>query len=217
MKTNYLKAIPAAIAFALLGMSSQVNAAAYVQCKGDTNGDAVVDQNKVKGVSTDNIRCMHLSSGDGFVKMADGRLQYMFGYADLTGVSEAGAIDAGNTSFIQKTVDVDIILTTYGLARRDFDLFHQIAWKNLILDESQNIKNPTTKRARAIKQLNANHKMTLTGTPIENRLSELWSMEDFLNPGYLGNRTKFHKNFALPIEKYNNRRKLDQLKKLIDP
>ena len=95
MKTNYLKAIPAAIAFALLGMSSQVNAAAFVQCKGDTDGDAVVDQNKIKGVSTDNIRCMHLSSGDGYVKMADGRVQYMFGYANLTGVAEIDAIEAG--------------------------------------------------------------------------------------------------------------------------
>jgi FtsP/CotA-like multicopper oxidase with cupredoxin domain len=100
MKTNYLKLLPAAIVLALLGMSCEVNAAAFVQCYGEKNGngpkpnysDAVPDTN---GNKNDNLKCMHLSAGDGFIKMADGRLQYMFGFADMTGTPEADAIDAG--------------------------------------------------------------------------------------------------------------------------
>ena len=91
MKINYLKAIPAAVALALIGLSCEVNAAAYVQCPEDgKKSDAVV-----KGNAPDNLKCMHLSSGDGFVRMADGREQYMFGYGDLTGTAEKDAIDVG--------------------------------------------------------------------------------------------------------------------------
>lgn len=124
MKTNYLKAIPAAIAFALLGMSSQVNAAAFVQCDNDSNKDSDA---LVKDVPANaGQKCMHLSSGDGFVKMADGRLQYMFGYGDLTGIPEKDAIDAGIllASYPAPTIELDqgdefrLTLTNVGMIMR---------------------------------------------------------------------------------------------------
>ncbi len=122
----------------------------------------------------------------------------------------------GNT-FINRIQKYDVVITTYGIIRRDQDLFIKIAWDNLILDESQNIKNPNSLQTQAIKKLIANHRIALSGTPIENRLSELWSLEDFLNPGFLDKRTVFHKMFALPIEKYNNQDQRNRLKKLIEP
>ena len=124
MKTNYLKVIPAAITLALLGMSSQVSAAAYVQCPGDSNKDSdAVVKDLPKNA---NLKCMHLSSGDGFVRMADGREQYMFGYADLTGVAEADAIDAGilAASFPAPAIELDegddfyLTLTNVGMIMR---------------------------------------------------------------------------------------------------
>ena len=86
-----------------------------------------------------------------------------------------------------------------------------------MIDEAQNIKNESAKQTQAIKKLDANYKIALTGTPVENRLSELWSIMEFLNPGYLGSGTEFHKNFALPIERYHNVEKAEALKRLTQP
>lgn len=124
MKNNYLKAIPAAVVFALMGISSQVNAAAFVQCPGDSNKD---NDAVVKDIPKNaNLKCMHLSSGDGFVKMADGRVQYMFGYGNLTGIPEADAIDAGilAASYPAPTIELDqgdeffLTLTNVGMIMR---------------------------------------------------------------------------------------------------
>lgn len=94
LKFGYSRALPAAVLCVLLntGPAGDAHAAAYVQCPGDNNGDAIVDRG---GQQFERVRCMHLSSGDGFIKMADGRLQYMFGFGDLTGIPEDQAIDAG--------------------------------------------------------------------------------------------------------------------------
>lgn len=89
---HYLSVLPAFVMLAVMGSISESHAAAFVQCPGDTNGDAVIDKN---GKRWENTRCMHLSSGDGFVKMADGRLQYIFGYADLTGIPESQSLQQG--------------------------------------------------------------------------------------------------------------------------
>ncbi len=120
-------------------------------------------------------------------------------------------------NFFNRMQNVDVILTTYGLIRRDQDQFIKIAWDNVILDESQNIKNPLSLQTQAVKKLIANRRIALSGTPIENRLSELWSLEDFLNPGFLDKRSIFHKMFALPIEKYNDQDQRKRLKKLVEP
>jgi SNF2 family DNA or RNA helicase len=111
----------------------------------------------------------------------------------------------------------DIVITTYALALRDQEHLAPIEWEYVVLDEAQNIKNETAKQTQAIKKLNGKHKIALTGTPVENRLSELWSIMEFLNPGYLGSGKDFRSNFAIPIEKYRNAERAEMLKRVIQP
>jgi SNF2 family DNA or RNA helicase len=87
----------------------------------------------------------------------------------------------------------------------------------VILDEAQNIKNPSTQQAQAARKLRAAHRVALTGTPIENRLAELWSLFQFLNPGYLGSQEAFRANFARPIERLQDPQAAQQLKALVGP
>jgi SNF2 family DNA or RNA helicase len=110
-----------------------------------------------------------------------------------------------------------MILTSYALVRRDFETLKQIDWFGIILDEAQNIKNPETRQTQAIRQLRAGFRIALTGTPVENRLSELWSIMHFLNPGYLGPRQGFRKQFGAPIERYGDEGATHQLRKMTTP
>jgi len=110
-----------------------------------------------------------------------------------------------------------IVLTTYALARRDREFLSEIEWANVILDEAQNIKNPFSQQARAIRHFKAKYRVALTGTPIENRLSELWSIFEFLNPGFLGSLKNFKTKIALPIERYKDLEATSKLKKLSGP
>jgi len=119
--------------------------------------------------------------------------------------------------FLSDALEYDLIITTYGLAYRDEETLTQIEWNGVMLDEAQNIKNYFTKQSQAIRKLQSNYRVALTGTPVENRLSDLWSIMDFLNPGYLGSATKFRKKFALPIERYNDKEASIQLKNIIKP
>ncbi len=111
----------------------------------------------------------------------------------------------------------DVVITTYSLTHRDEETLSRIEWDCIVLDEAQNIKNNAAKQTQAIKRLAAKHKIALTGTPVENRLSELWSIMDFLNKGYLGTAKEFHTKFALPIEKYRNPYRAGALKRLVQP
>jgi SNF2 family DNA or RNA helicase len=90
-------------------------------------------------------------------------------------------------------------------------------WQGVVLDEAQNVKNATTKQAQAARALTADFRVALTGTPVENRLSELWSIMEFLNPGYLGPADRFRKNFAMPIERGNDAGSKAQLRTLVQP
>ncbi|MGE6630306.1 DEAD/DEAH box helicase [Bacillus sp. NPDC077027] len=111
----------------------------------------------------------------------------------------------------------DIVLTSYGLAHSDREELTSAQWSTICLDEAQNIKNAHTKQSRAIRQLKGQHHIALSGTPMENRLTELWSIFDFMNKGYLGSLTNFHKKFVLPIEKDREEKRIHQLQKLIKP
>lgn len=113
--------------------------------------------------------------------------------------------------------DADVILTSYALAQLDEEELNTQLWDAIILDEAQNIKNPHTKQSRAVRNLRANHKIALTGTPMENRLSELWSIFDFLNHGYLGSLPQFQRRFVTPIEKDRDEMKIQQVQRLIAP
>lgn len=111
----------------------------------------------------------------------------------------------------------DVVLTTYGLSHLDFEELSSLKWEAIILDEAQNIKNAATKQSRAIRKLKGYHHIALTGTPMENRLTELWSIFDFINKGYLGSLTRFQQRFVLPIERQDNKEKIQELQKLIRP
>ncbi len=120
-------------------------------------------------------------------------------------------------AFKQLCREQDIVITSFGLARKDAKLFNDIHWHRVVLDEAQNIKNPKAALTKAILKFNANHRLALTGTPVENRLLDLWSIFNFLNPGYLGNPTQFRRGFEIPIQKENNQRQAQTLKKLVEP
>ncbi len=111
----------------------------------------------------------------------------------------------------------DMVITSFSLARRDADLFNSVSWHRIVLDEAQNIKNPKAAQTKAILKLSARHRLALTGTPIENRLLDLWSIFNFLNPGYLGKESQFRKNFELPIQRNSDRTQSTVLKKLVEP
>lgn len=111
----------------------------------------------------------------------------------------------------------DVVITSYQLAVRDDVLFHQVTWNGLILDEAQHIKNVETKQRRVIKGIKATHRLALTGTPIENRLRELWSLLDVLNPTYLGSFQDFQSRFMKPIERERDDQQLMKLQRLIHP
>ncbi len=120
-------------------------------------------------------------------------------------------------AFSETVSERDVVLTSYGLIPRDFPALRQIDWDGVILDESQNIKNPDTKRARAARSLPASYRVALTGTPVENHVGELWSLMDFLNPGLLGNRSTFRREFFRPIQMYADHEQSERLRSLTSP
>jgi len=110
-----------------------------------------------------------------------------------------------------------LIITSYPLIYRDAKEIQSIKWQGVVLDEAQNIKNSEAKQSQAVRQIEASFKIALTGTPVENRLQELWSILEFLNPGYLGQRNFFQRRFAIPIEKYGDKESLQNLRNLVQP
>ncbi len=113
--------------------------------------------------------------------------------------------------------DYDVIITSYALIRRDIDFYEKQNFDLCIIDEAQYIKNPTSLNAQSVKDIKAKNKFAMTGTPIENSLTELWSIFDFVMPGYLKTHGKFAKEFETPIVKEKNERALQELLKLIRP
>ena len=111
----------------------------------------------------------------------------------------------------------DLVLTSYPLVRRDGETLQAVPWRGVILDEAQNIKNPGAQQTQAIRRLPGGFRFALTGTPVENRLAELWSIMHFLNPGYLGTREHFRQNYAIPIERYGEEAPGRQLRALVSP
>lgn len=111
----------------------------------------------------------------------------------------------------------DILLTSYDLLKRDVDCYQDILFQNTIIDEAQNIKNYTTQAAKAVKTINSVQRFALTGTPIENSLSELWSIFDFLMPGILNSNKQFRTKYEQPITSNQDERVSARLRKMIRP
>ena len=128
-----------------------------------------------------------------------------------------GAQREQGKTFAKAVKDKHLVITSYSLVHRDLKTLSGIDWQGIVLDEAQNIKNPTAKQSRAVREIPAGFRIALTGTPVENRLTELWSILDFLNPGFLGDRNFFQKRFAAPIEKYGDRESLNVLRSLTQP
>jgi len=135
---------------------------------------------------------------------------------DLKVVSVYGTADA-RKSLIETCQNYDLLITSYDYIRRDVDLYKDIKFHYIVLDEAQYIKNQSTKSAQTVKELVGIHKLALTGTPIENSLAELWSIFDFLMPGYLFPYAYFAREYERPIVKDQDEQKQAQLKKLISP
>ena len=110
-----------------------------------------------------------------------------------------------------------VMLTTYGTVSSDAELLSKINFASIVLDEAQNIKNMQTLQSRAIRKLNGQHHIALTGTPVENRLSELWAIFDFIHKGYLGSFGRFSENYILPIERDDSDKHKQILRAKIQP
>ena len=110
-----------------------------------------------------------------------------------------------------------VAVTTYGLLRRDADLLAEVDWDVVVLDEAQQIKNPAARTARSARRLTAASRVALTGTPVENRLSELWSIMEFANPGLLGRFAQFRERFAVPVERWRDPDAAAQLRRIVAP
>jgi hypothetical protein len=123
----------------------------------------------------------------------------------------------GDDSLFETDPERQLVITTYGLLPRDLEHLGDVEWSTVVLDEAQMVKNPNTKAARAVRQLRAGQKLALTGTPVENRLSELWSILDAVNPGLLGSLTKFRERFGTPIERHGDEVAAARLRHLTQP
>ncbi len=131
-------------------------------------------------------------------------------------------------TFLNVASESDIVITTYSLAYRDEALFSKVNWARIALDEAQNIKNLGAKQTQAVRRIAQSqmadaanpfrcHRLALTGTPLENRLEELWSIFEFLNPGYLGTISEFRSRFILPIERFRDKQAAQALSELVRP
>lgn len=118
---------------------------------------------------------------------------------------------------IKKVKDLDIVITSYALMRRDIENYIDIKFKYCFIDEAQNIKNANSLNAKSVKAIKSKSYFALTGTPIENSLGELWSIFDFIMPGYLFNKGKFSKKYEIPIAKSKDKRVLKELNRRIKP
>lgn len=111
----------------------------------------------------------------------------------------------------------DLVITTYPLAARDADALREVRWDRVVLDEAQNVKNSRSRQAQAVRGLSARQRIALTGTPVENRLAELWSILDFANPGMLGPLSTFRARFAVPIERDGDTEAAGRLRRVTGP
>ncbi|OYX93190.1 MAG: helicase SNF2, partial [Sphingobacteriia bacterium 35-40-5] len=118
---------------------------------------------------------------------------------------------------VERFTAYDIVFTTYGICRVDIESLKTFYFNYIILDESQNIKNPSSKSFKAVKALKSKHKLILSGTPVENTVNDLWTQMSFINPGLLGSQSLFYSEFVIPIEKKKDEEKAARLQALIKP
>ncbi|MCI5082723.1 MAG: SNF2-related protein, partial [Saprospiraceae bacterium] len=118
---------------------------------------------------------------------------------------------------LEPLAEADVLITTYGVVRSETAKLQKMKWQAVVIDEAQNIKNPKTAQTKAVKKMKAPVKIAMSGTPVENRLSEYWSIFDFSNTKYLGTLSKFKDEFARPIEQERDQEQLDRFRKITSP
>jgi non-specific serine/threonine protein kinase len=128
-----------------------------------------------------------------------------------------GSDRARGEEFDQAVADADLVVTTYAIAARDVEALREVPWRRVVLDEAQAIKNAATRQAQAVRSLAARQRIAVTGTPVENRLADLWSILDATNPGILGSAAAFTRRFAVPIERHGDEDAADRLRTLTRP
>jgi superfamily II DNA or RNA helicase len=127
----------------------------------------------------------------------------------------AGRADAA--AFADEALRHDVVITTYALVARDEESLAAVDWAGVVADEAQNLKNPATRHAQAIRRLPGGYRIAMTGTPVENHLGDLHSLFQFLNPGFLGSAEEFRRRYALPIERYRDEEAVARLRRQIGP
>lgn len=120
-------------------------------------------------------------------------------------------------SFAKEALKHDLVISSYSLLDRDKQLFLDVPWSGIILDEAQNIKNSEAKQAKAANEISCGYKIALTGTPVENHVGDLWSIMSFLNPNLLGTRANFRRVFMEPIQVARSADTIDQLQQIVQP
>src|SRR5690606_4825720 len=128
-----------------------------------------------------------------------------------------GAERARGEAFTAAVAAADLVITTYALAARDAEALREIEWHRIVVDEAQAIKNAATRQATAVRALPARHRVAVTGTPVENRLADLWSIMEFANPGLLGPAATFKKRYAEPVERHGDEAAARRLARLTRP
>ncbi|MBQ6137518.1 MAG: DEAD/DEAH box helicase, partial [Kiritimatiellae bacterium] len=113
--------------------------------------------------------------------------------------------------------EADVVVTSYSLLVRDYRLLREVAWAGIVLDEAQTVKNPDTQAARAVRALGGRRRVALTGTPVENSAADIWSVEEFLNPTFLGDRRTFAERFVKPVAADSSCRAAAKLRRALEP
>ncbi|MGE5654816.1 MAG: DEAD/DEAH box helicase, partial [Bacillota bacterium] len=136
---------------------------------------------------------------------------------DLSVITHHGQSRPKGEAFLAAANSSQLVITSYALLGRDLAQFQAVDWAGVILDEAQNIKNPSTKQAQAARSITADYRIALTGTPVENNVGDLWSLMEFLNPGLLGNQADFKRDFFIPIQIERNTDAMAKLHQLTGP
>jgi SNF2 family DNA or RNA helicase len=136
---------------------------------------------------------------------------------DLRIYAHHGGARRHGVDLAEQLTAVDLVVTTYATATRDIDELAGYEWHRVVLDEAQAVKNSLSHGAKAARRLEAGHRVALTGTPVENRLADLWSIMDFLNPGLLGSSEVFRTRYAIPVERYGQTEPAERLRAITRP
>ena len=135
----------------------------------------------------------------------------------VTGIHHGSARAKSKEEFLEQIEGVDLVIVSFGVARLDKKLMGLVKWHRLVIDEAQNVKNPTAAITKALKSVPAHRRIALTGTPVENRLMDLWSLYDVINPGMLGKVADFRKEFEKPIMRHADQAALERLRGIVRP